>query len=174
LNHGFREQYAFHQGRDPSPDFHTEYYTQRYLKGSAENPLIHYLAHKDGEGIETKMPQHEVARFRSPVFILGAPRSGTTILANALRKAGYFGYDEGHLLSALTPIRRAIAHHYVDYGGEESGQLLFRLTREDLLENISLLFKRLQSQLNYKEPWLDKTPDVDMIRAVPMLSRLWP
>ncbi len=111
---------------------------------------------------------------KTPIFILGSPRSGTTILANAFRKAGYFGYDEGHLLNMLLPVKRAIELHINDNIAQEDGQLLYNLKSDFFLDDIYLVFKKFQDLLNPKIPWLDKTPDADMIRTVPILSRLWP
>jgi glycosyltransferase involved in cell wall biosynthesis len=52
--HGFRE------GRNPSNEFDTKFYIQRYFKGeAAQNPLLHYIEHRDEEGIFPRPPENE-------------------------------------------------------------------------------------------------------------------
>jgi glycosyltransferase involved in cell wall biosynthesis len=48
------------EGRDPAPDFDVKFYTKRYgavLEG--QNPLLHYLANRDGGGFFPSRPLHE-------------------------------------------------------------------------------------------------------------------
>jgi Glycosyltransferase WbsX/Glycosyl transferases group 1/Glycosyl transferase family 2 len=65
--HGFRE------GRNPSNEFDTKFYIQRYFKGEAvQNPLLHYLEHRDEPGIFPRPPENEatipaeIKRFTKP------------------------------------------------------------------------------------------------------------
>ena len=67
LFHGYRE------GRNPSSWFNTRFYIQRYLKGETEqNPLLHYLEHRNEPGIFPAPPENdstvpsEVKRFTKP------------------------------------------------------------------------------------------------------------
>jgi hypothetical protein len=110
----------------------------------------------------------------SPLFILGSPRSGTTILANALRKAGYSGFDEGHFLNLIMPIKNLIERHIKENRAQEKGQLLANLDADQFLLEIFCVFKKSQALLNPAELWLDKTPDAAMIYAAPILAQLWP
>ena len=46
-----------------------------------------------------------------PIFILGSPRSGTSIIGLALRNgAGIVGYNEGHILSIIPPLIETITN----------------------------------------------------------------
>ncbi len=49
------------EARNPSPSFDSRFYRQRYLRGSAENPLLHYLRHRDEPGIFPTRPENEVS-----------------------------------------------------------------------------------------------------------------
>jgi glycosyltransferase involved in cell wall biosynthesis len=52
--HGFRE------GRNPSNEFDTKFYIQRYFKGDAsQNPLLHYLEHRNEVGFLPRPPENE-------------------------------------------------------------------------------------------------------------------
>ena len=61
------------EGRNPSANFDTKFYRQRYLKGNPErNPLEHYLEHRGEAGIFAVPPENdatipaEVKRFTKP------------------------------------------------------------------------------------------------------------
>ncbi len=50
------------EARNPSPDFDSRFYRQRYLRGAPdENPLLHYLLHRDEPDIHTSRPADEVS-----------------------------------------------------------------------------------------------------------------
>ncbi|MFO0407933.1 MAG: glycoside hydrolase family 99-like domain-containing protein [Labrys sp. (in: a-proteobacteria)] len=64
---------GYREGRNPSPDFDSRFYVQRYLKGRLdENPLLHYLRHAHLDGYYPKAPEGEatipaeVKRFARP------------------------------------------------------------------------------------------------------------
>ena len=110
----------------------------------------------------------------SPVFIVGSPRSGTTVLAGALRRAGYFGFNEGHLLNLLAPIGGLVERHFAHHSLSDGGQLLSHIDRQVVIETLSRALAKVQSRFNARDPWFDKTPDVSMIHSSNMLARLWP
>ena len=111
---------------------------------------------------------------RNPLFILGSPRSGTTILASALRKAGYSGFNEGHLLNLVPSVKHLIERHIQAHQAQEKGQLLANIDADQFKREILDTFKKYQTLLNPKEPWLDRTPDAAMIYAAPTLAEMWP
>ncbi|RJF77783.1 glycoside hydrolase family 99-like domain-containing protein [Rhodopseudomonas palustris] len=70
------EHFIFHgykEGRNPSADFDTQFYIQRYFKGKTDqNPLLHYLEHRHEEGVYPTPPENEatipaeIKRFTKP------------------------------------------------------------------------------------------------------------
>ena len=53
--------YGYRECRNPSADFDVKFYVQRYLSGNfAENPLIHYWAHRHEPGVHSRAPDDEV------------------------------------------------------------------------------------------------------------------
>lgn len=65
--------FGFREGRNPSAEFDTKFYVQRYFKGKTDrNPLLHYLEHRYEEGIFPRPPENEatipaeVKRFTRP------------------------------------------------------------------------------------------------------------
>jgi glycosyltransferase involved in cell wall biosynthesis len=70
------EHFVFHgykEGRNPSAQFDTKFYVQRYFKGKTDqNPLLHYLEHRHEDAIFPLPPDNEatipaeVKRFTKP------------------------------------------------------------------------------------------------------------
>jgi len=65
--------FGFREGRNPSTEFNTRFYIQRYFRGKADsNPLIHYLEHRHEAGIFPRPPENdatipaEIKRFTKP------------------------------------------------------------------------------------------------------------
>jgi glycosyltransferase involved in cell wall biosynthesis len=70
------EHFVFHgykEGRNPSVEFDTKFYIQRYFKGKTDqNPLLHYLEHRHEDGVFPLPPENEatipaeIKRFTKP------------------------------------------------------------------------------------------------------------
>src|ERR1700722_17798847 len=74
--HGFKE------GRNPSEKFDTKFYIRRYFKGKTDqNPLLHYLEHRQEEGVFPVPPENEatvhaeIKRFTKPSALFEEQRS---------------------------------------------------------------------------------------------------
>jgi len=114
-----------------------------------------------------------------PVFVLGAARSGTTVLCLALKTATrYRGFPEGHVLDIACRLAGSVASHFEKKDGWipldiSAGYHLGRVTHA-FFENEALnLLRRLASQ--YTTPfWFDKTPTYQMVASVPVLAQAWP
>ena len=82
LFHGYKE------GKNPSKEFNTRFYIQRYLKGKTDrNPLLHYLEHRNQAAIFTTsagIKASEVKRFSKPE--LGSSKVVKTALGEDLNK----------------------------------------------------------------------------------------
>ena len=109
---------------------------------------------------------------RYPVFIVGSPRSGTSILVDALLSVGYHGYREGMFLSMLHYVDGIIDRHYSIFGSAQN--LISATNKSDLKRQLYEVFKTTTSDLNREAPWFDKTGNPDMILSIPILRQLWP
>jgi len=109
-----------------------------------------------------------------PIFIVGSPRSGTSILVQALQNAGYAGCNEGNLLSLLRPLDLAIDGHFVHFAAADPLVLTSHITRERLKESVFGAVRRMVDSFHEGRPWLDKTGNPEMIEAIPVLRALWP
>ena len=113
-----------------------------------------------------------------PVFVLGAARSGTSAMAQALfRNTRYVGHGEGHLLDMAPHLLGAVAKHYAERAGERRAginTMIAAVPPERVVEAIGEALAAVTRGLFPGGYWLDKTPGHPMIEAVPALIRIWP
>ena len=111
---------------------------------------------------------------RSPVFIVGSTRSGTSALVDALYAAGYTGYREGNFLTLLTAIGNAVDRKFAASANGNPEVMISLIDRDRLKYDIGRVFKRTVEDVQRGTPWFDKTGNPDMIEAIPQLLALWP
>jgi hypothetical protein len=114
-----------------------------------------------------------------PVFVVGAARSGTSAMAQALVKATrYQGFAEGHVLDIAIRVGNAVEQHldrksiwvkHKDRGGYHLGRM-----PNARFEAATLAFLRSLTADFATPCWLDKTPTYQMIASVPVLADAWP
>jgi len=111
---------------------------------------------------------------RSPVFIVGSPRSGTSALAKALSNSGYQGFNEGNFLPLITIVERHIDRHFALSAKPNPNVFVAQVDPQALKSRIEDIFKEITEALNPGPFWFDKSGNAEMIRAIPILRRLWP
>jgi len=121
-----------------------------------------------------KVFRSDQATLRTPVFIVGSPRSGTSILTSALLAAGYNGYREGNFLTLLQVLNTALDRHRDIYGQGKGPVLAIEMNWPGLKNDIFAVLKRHVDALNPVSPWVDKTGNPEMIEAVPQILHMWP
>jgi hypothetical protein len=144
------------------------------LAGAENSSLLVGKNAFEGEDLSQTETTIDRSRPAHPVFIVGSPRSGTTILAKALRESGYFGFDEGHLLSLIKRTREIVDIHFAVNDLKAAGLLLSHIDREKLKLDLFSVLKQYQESANPQIPWIDKTPGADMYFAAPFILKLWP
>jgi hypothetical protein len=110
----------------------------------------------------------------APAFILGSPRSGTSILVTALQRAGYRGFHEGHLLPLIRIIERAVDRQFETFATEGAKILISQVDRANLKARLTDIIGAEAAAHHGHGPWLDKTGGVEMIESVPTLCRIFP
>jgi hypothetical protein len=110
----------------------------------------------------------------SPVFIVGSPRSGTSVLVAALSKVGYQGYLEGNFLPLIMGIERRVDLFFNVVAKKNPKVLAAHIDPATLKAKIEDLFKQFTDDLNTGPLWFDKSGNHEMILAIPILRRLWP
>jgi len=120
-----------------------------------------------------------------PIFVVGAARSGTSIVGDSLRfGAGIPGTREGFLYSTayllLAHLDQVWGHigpgldHFAneDRGDPKRERALARFDFRGMQASMLRHFHELSSQ--GEQVWLDKTPDVYMVHASPILASMYP
>jgi hypothetical protein len=110
----------------------------------------------------------------SPVFVVGSPRSGTSMLAHLLISAGYSGFREGNFLGLLRHIERLLGNYFNWFGTDNPEVLMSRIDREELLADIAELFRRRLEKEHPIAPWFDKSGNPEVIELIPTLVQMWP
>jgi hypothetical protein len=111
---------------------------------------------------------------KSPAFIVGSPRSGTSILVDAMIDVGYQGFREGNFLTLMTTINRIVDRHFSVFAKGNAQILVAQIDPTLLKSRIEDIFHELTDNLNTAPLWFDKTGNPEMIQAVPTLRRFWP
>jgi hypothetical protein len=141
--------------------------------GPAENAPPPTPAHPilTFEGLTTDPQQY-------PVFILGAARSGTSAMAQALLKLGrYQGNQEGHLLDILAYLSVATNRFYATKADELApgrDTTIARLSPDYFQSALDELCIRTIKAVFPDGSWVDKTPNSNMIHLAPRFLRIWP
>jgi Sulfotransferase family len=110
----------------------------------------------------------------SPLFIVGSPRSGTSILTQALRLADYAGYAEGNFLSLLHTLGNNVDRHFTFFASTDPDVLTTHIDRDTLKSRLFTVLRDMVEERFAGQPWLDKTGNPEMIAAIPILRTLWP
>jgi hypothetical protein len=109
----------------------------------------------------------------SPVFIVGSPRSGTSVVANVLSHVGYHGFAEGHFLPLLRRIDLLVDDHFY-WWPSDPVVMLGNVDKRDLKRKIFEAFRTVVNDLHPNEAWWDKTHHPEMILSIPIIRELWP
>jgi hypothetical protein len=117
-----------------------------------------------------------------PIFVLGASRSGTTAMGDAVKRAmKCFGWLEGHLFHLMPPVLSAMKRSWDQLQQfEHPCNGLRALDHYDFYAAINRTaetFHQLyleRTRQSGAARWLDKTPEPQTIFAVPVLAHMYP
>jgi len=98
----------------------------------------------------------------SPIFVLGAGRSGTSAVVGAIRAAGIEGFHEGHVF----PLLKGMLANLSEAVEGETRAMVSSVTVKATIDGT---FGSHGSRV-----WLDKTPDHPMIDCVPLIRQVFP
>lgn len=110
------------------------------------------------------------------VFVVGSPRSGTSALGKAIRKAlGAQAHGESHVVEGIQRILDVCQQHFVDSKTAQIKNNLVNTTPFTVLLAEQLTVLRNIYRLNYGSiTHLDKTPGIPMLRSLPVAMMAWP
>lgn len=123
------------------------------------------------------LPEIEACwRHLDPVFVRGMQRSGTSVMARALRRLGIVGFGEGHLwfdlLEPFNNLRDPEYQPHLRVGCYALGQ-----GRELTLQKyIAIALDQFHRDHlpGDAERWMDKSPGAQAVRLAPLLAQLFP
>ena len=117
-----------------------------------------------------------VSRNARPIFVIGSARSGTSIITTAIRSgANISGCNEGHFLSLISFLMPEIESYYSKRESlmNKKGFMISHTNCNDVIEKVLEVFGNACDSFYENEVWIDKTPDMGMIKASPYLLRIW-
>ncbi len=109
------------------------------------------------------------------VFIVGAPRSGTSILLFALKDVfGLPGYGESHVIPAFQRMVHQFRAYMSGFNNISDPMMLKQLSKE-ALEQYLFDFVRKFYDENYPDGrWVDKTPTGEAVFGLPLIETIFP
>jgi len=111
------------------------------------------------------------------IFVVGSPRSGTTIIGDSIRKtlgAGA-GFGESHLLPLAGAIAQTVQEFHRGSAASRNPNMLLNHVNPHLMgEQMQNVIKQQYANLFGDQCVVDKTPGGAMIWALPDIQRLWP
>jgi len=108
------------------------------------------------------------------VFIVGSPRSGTSILAQGLKAAGYAGYNEGNFLSLIAGMDALVDRHVSIFATSDAQGLMSVIDPRRLKQRLRRVIADSVACMHTGQVWFDKTGNPEMIEAIPALLSIWP
>lgn len=111
----------------------------------------------------------------APVFVLGSPRSATSLAALLLNHLGWHGYEEGHLFELLAALQADVERHEGDLRltAPNNAWAVSEFPFLALKAGMLRLFEQFMVQ-RFGERWADKTPGPAAVRAAPALLSYFP
>jgi hypothetical protein len=111
-----------------------------------------------------------------PVFVLGAARSGTSAVTQALLRLPRFaGEEEGHALDLLAHFAVCLENFYIRKADELGRHtMVARVPRQYFDDAIDHIFRNLAQDCYPKEYWVEKTPNSDAVYLAPRFRKIWP
>lgn len=150
------------------------------VKASGEKILLRLLSlpvtprKADPQKISYEGKTSDATKF--PVFVLGAARSGTSAVAQALLRLERFeGEEEGHALDCLAYLSSGLETFYAMKGGEVNrSTMLAGISPSYFSDAIAQIFCDLVDRYYRKDFWIEKTPNATSVSLAPRFRELWP
>jgi hypothetical protein len=109
------------------------------------------------------------------VFIVGAPRSGTSILVFALKEVfGLPGFGESHVMPAFQRMVHQLRAYTNGFTSISDPVMLKNLNRSDLECYLFQYIRQFYSDNFPDGSWVDKTPSGEAVFGLPLIESIFP
>lgn len=129
-----------------------------------------------GAVILKKLPTKNLSQ---PIFIVGSPRSGTSVLNLSLincLQLGKTATGEGHFMPLVHDVFCDVEKYYENNAAAAKikGVLLSRFNAGMINQQLAEMFKLFYHRFYKEDVFIDKTPGWKMIEAIPSILQLYP
>lgn len=114
---------------------------------------------------------------KSPVMIVGAPRSGTSMIMSMFKNfLGYKGHNEGHFFTLLYQLLNLSTRHQKNLESSDGSVKDFLILDQNvhLQDDLINLFTGYLKNIYGEESWFIKTPNHLAVKSIPLVRSMFP
>jgi len=109
------------------------------------------------------------------VFIVGAPRSGTSIMLRAMKDVlGLPGYGESHAMPAFQRIIQNIRADLSYFDDKDQNLMVKELAVDDLVQHIGEFIRKFYYGIFPDGSWVDKSARGNAVAGLPLIETVFP
>lgn len=109
------------------------------------------------------------------VFIVGAPRSGTSIMLRAMKDVvGLPGYGESHAMPAFQRIIQNVHENFDYYDGKDQNLMVKEVRVDDLVKHIGEFIRKFYYDVFPGGRWVDKSARGNAVAGLPLIETIFP
>lgn len=112
---------------------------------------------------------------QTQVFIVGAPRSGTSILVFAIKDVfGLPGFGESHAMPAFQRMVHHLRAYLRGFADNRDAVMLKKLNRLELEDYLFVYIREFYARTFPSGSWVDKTPTSEAVFGLPLVESIFP
>ena len=109
------------------------------------------------------------------VFIVGGPRSGTSVLTRAMRLVFDLpGHGESHVIPAAAMVTHPLRRYLERFQGNQQDLLVKGLSIDRVEDMVFDYIRGFYTNAYDGESWVDKTPSDEALHSVALIPRIFP
>jgi Sulfotransferase family len=109
------------------------------------------------------------------VFIVGAPRSGTSIMLRAMKDViGLPGYGESHAMPAFQRMLQNIRQDLGYFDDKDQNLMVKEINVDELEQHIGEFIRKLYDRIFPGGSWVDKSARGNAVAGLPLIESIFP